>query len=277
MKKIALLAATALVASTSFTTPAFASHTPANATTIANMQSQCSTIQGQLGSAFSVTLDHSSISGSPTGDAVDSGDPYNVGSQQGVGDPALSNFVATGLVGHTNGGSQNIFTTGEATATWATYTFSGEIATVRPFSFSFSCSVTETVSTPGGIENKGQCVSRLQQIGQPRNAAEELCDNPANRLSTPGGTATEPRTPVAGTAVAQDVAGTRTITNELNTAYPSLASTPLVVNNYAVPNVLACNSPDNNQTWVNRNSSTLVCGTEAAKLGLTPISGKTRR
>jgi hypothetical protein len=274
--KIACLASSALVLS-SLATPAFATTPTASGATISAMQTQCAALDAQKSPAFTVVLDQNSISGAATGLAADDGSPYSVGGQQGQGEPQLSNIRATGITGHTNGGSQNIFTTGEATASWAAYTFNGIIATITPYEFSFSCSVTEAVTVPGETENKGQCVSRIQNAGSTRSAAEEFCDDPANRQTTVGGTTDVPHLSEAGIPVPQPVGGTRTISGELNTAYASLASVPLVVQNHPVANVLACNSPDNFQPWVNRNGSELVgfnCASEGTRLGLTPVSGK---
>lgn len=280
-KSIAYAAMFATALSPIFSTPAFANHAVPNGDTLAEMASQCTAIGDDLGDAFTATLDPTSIVATQAGPPVDDGDPYNITNQVGVGNPALSDLLATGPGWHQNGGSQNVFTTGTATATWAVYTFDGEIATLTPFNFAFKCSVTETVVVPGQTENKGQCVSRIQTQGSTRNEAEEFCDDPANRQTLPPTTTQVPRAPVDGIPVPQDVEGSRLIVGGLSTDFPGLADDPYVVEDYAVANVLACISPDNNQTWVNKHGSELIsptfCTDAAAALGLTPISGKKGR
>jgi hypothetical protein len=254
------------------------------------MQSQCEGLAAARGSAYSATV--TDVAASP-GDTVDVGSPTITDSSQvGVGTPTLTNIVATGTIGLRNGGSQNVFTAGEATATFASYTFSGTIGTSTPYSFTFNCALSELVqveSTIPGVdvrETQGDCASRVDPkvVGPPG----QFCAIETNRLLIPGQDQTiytptpTDRGEVAGNALGpQDESGSRVLTNVSSTTFASLAGTTFVQNNFAVANVLACNSPDSlGGLWVPKNSTPLTaetCATTAVGIGLSPISSPKRR
>jgi hypothetical protein len=218
MKKIALLAATALVCTTSLT-PAFAQSLPtaqaANTTTQTDIQQKCDAAISGRGSTFSVTVTPSlsSIQGAVQGISSEVTSSNTRIIDESTRAPtatatilSFSNVDASGAnVIVRNGGSPNLFAADAVarTVTYSdtTYNYSAlySVTTV----FTFDCLVSEQVTLPNipavpdRLETQGECMQRVQSDSAiAPNQKQNYCSITANLL------------PVAGTGTPEQPGGT---------------------------------------------------------------------
>ena len=215
MKYRALMSATALLSSTIMSTTAFAftsgtadieDPSPAGITD-ADAQAVCDTLASAHGSAWTGTLDTSSIQGSITSGPTANGDRTMVGTAT-AGDGAVQ--IGESIQVYTDpfriGGSVNMF--GMAHVVAAHWSFS-QYDFTQPFTwqstYTFTCDMSESVPTPAlGVHNW----TGPEQAGDPAIAACEGDKNPhvyddrgANCEwveTIPAGTEEQPRDPEQG-------------------------------------------------------------------------------
>jgi len=201
MKKIAFLTSSALVFASFAATPLRAQETP-NDVTAAKMAQQCATILASKASNTATSTFTAAVTGGQSGVAgttSDVGAEYDVTNKRPQGTPNLTDHTVTSTALHLNGGSQNLFGKGIATATYANYLYDAKQGTTTPITFTFGCSVTETIVLPDIQEQSEQVknaacladVAKFKDDMKVYRAAEREFD----KWTRDGGVGTPPTVP----------------------------------------------------------------------------------